>query len=321
MTTRTIYPEFVGTLLTVSTSFLSRDHIVVQQRAASDDFAQFLGTTLAEGVDYAWITDGQIELLTTATGTLDFLIQRITPSEPIVVQQPGVFSSAIANVAVLQAYYLAEEARDLITEGLVDSALRTDLDSLDGLKFTGFIQDAVGAVKRSGLDKARDWVDAEDFGAISGDAGEGEANSAKLQAALDMGVPVMIRRGKNYYFGDRLLVPTGGGFIGGGKLTMLTDAGHFDRAVNAGDQWQMVGVYALEVDDIVLQVEVVMQASASVRTCSPFAVRGCVDPYVDVKLSGFDAPVVPLVAWDSNEGGFARVRGSDCGTSDDSETR
>lgn len=64
-----------------------------------------------------------------------------------------------------------------------DNSLRQDLALPDGLSNTGFIQDAVGAMPRDGLDKMRERASVKDFGL----AGTGSGVTSDHAAALAMG--------------------------------------------------------------------------------------------------------------------------------------
>lgn len=156
----------------------------------------------------------------------------------------------------------------------------------------------------------------EDYSCVAdGDSGSPTDNATNLQTALNAGKgPVYLAPGKSYAFGSQLTIPSRGGFIGGGKLVMLTGTGKFDATTYASPfSTSQLGLYALNKIKPILECEVIMQANASIRTCTPIAVRGCTDPVINAYVSGFkEGCLIPYVCWDSNIRGRAFITGFDC---------
>lgn len=126
MLTRVLHDPLASgaSLIAVPFPFLSREHVKLYSRDHGDGLEQvrFEGTQLAEGVNYTWLSDGQIALVTPADGDTDYLLRRETPKPPLVEQQPGVFSSAKVNLVSRQFQYVAEELDDDAEEALAAAA-------------------------------------------------------------------------------------------------------------------------------------------------------------------------------------------------------
>lgn len=116
MATRSLFtplPEG-STLIPVPSDYIKTDYIKLYSRDHTAGLAQveFEGTELVLGTHYVWHDTGNLELLQPADGDTDYLLQRETPTDPIVTQQPGIFSSNKANLAVQQALDGVEEVKD-----------------------------------------------------------------------------------------------------------------------------------------------------------------------------------------------------------------
>lgn len=297
--------NFVGTgaLSTYSPGFYANasDQIVV----TVDNVVQTIGD------DYVINNLGAsagIDILATFTLDSAVVVSRVTPITQIV--------DTKNNETILED--VLDGALDKLT--MIAQEIDARMALLGAGLTAGFSHSAAYPVATAGR-KMQQFLDPRDapFNAAANGATD---DTAALQAALTLaalsGRKVWLQKGVTYAFGSRLTIPDGGGFIGGGKLLMLTGEGKFSASdYSLPDSWTNVGLYALNMTDVVLECEVEMQANASTRTCSAIAVRGCTNPLIDVQVHGFGAAREPIVAWDSNRGGFARVRGWDCTTSDD----
>ena len=178
MVTRTLYNPLPAaeTDMAVPTDYIDQSYIKVWRRSHAVGLTQttFGGTQLVFGVDYSWLNDGTIRLAVPADGLTDYLVARQTPALPLVEQQPGVFSSAKANLAVNQALNLAEEAGDQVV-GTSDLALRTELATTGAGKggelmalLDGSIPPGYRFNNAQGMANTRkqDFKTARDYGAI-----------------------------------------------------------------------------------------------------------------------------------------------------------
>lgn len=112
-----------------------------------------------------------------------------------------------------------------------DLSLRADLAAGGaglGSELVGVKQAGVGAVTRTLASKMADFVFAEDFGA----AGDGVADdTAELQAALNTGKIVLLRKGASYLISSGLTHVSGSGLVGNGGRAVVkakTGAGGFN---------------------------------------------------------------------------------------------
>jgi hypothetical protein len=207
----------------------------------------------------------------------------------------GKFQNAYLNSA-LSYRCVVKNADGSVTLHDIDpfnpSSALTDLSSPDVGKGADLVAGAVSAAR------------AEDYGALADGAAD---DAAALQDALDTGRLVYLRPDKVYAFGSQLNVPEGGGFFGGGTLKMLTGAGKFDASAYTGAfSSNVTGIYALSVDNIVLECKVEMQANAGIRVCHAIAVRDCQNIRLDVEASSFKEMQYGAIAVDSSTG-FVRA--------------
>lgn len=145
-----------------------------------------------------------------------------------------------------------------------------------------------------------------------GAAGDGSTDDASaLQAALDTGQQVLLQRGVTYAFGTQLTVPAGGGFVGGGKLLMLTGTGKFDDAAY-GSARAFAGLLLDGVDNAVVAAEIEMQTNAGIRVCNPVSVVSSENVSLDLEVHDFKEAQNGLVSWDSNVGGYVKLYAHDC---------
>lgn len=95
-------------------------------------------------------------VITSHTQTVDYLGQpyQLKPSIPV----------SISNPYTVTGNWAAESQNFKLVG---DNSLRQDLSSPEGLSLSGFIQEGEGAVRRTGLEKARDIVSVFDFGLIA----------------------------------------------------------------------------------------------------------------------------------------------------------
>lgn len=187
MTSRTLYTPLANgvALMATPTEYISRDYIHIYRRVHSTDTTSFIGTEMAEGVDFNWTSQGTVTLTVPSDGNTDYLIQRDTPDTPIVQQSPGVFSSSIANLAVLQAIHIAQESEDR-GQGYNDAFLRAQLAASTGAAMVGIalglgdlvgrtVQDAIFARGRAAPiagSKARiNWLREDALAALEDVAG------------------------------------------------------------------------------------------------------------------------------------------------------
>lgn len=113
------------TLLAVPFSYISSAHVQVIPRtqaqreagAAFDPLDAFV-----EGVDYTFPSAGQVSLTVDTDGVTDYEVRRVTPTEALATQQPGVLSSEKVNLVDRQALYRTEEAADRL-DALASRAL------------------------------------------------------------------------------------------------------------------------------------------------------------------------------------------------------
>jgi hypothetical protein len=101
-------------------------------------------------------------------------------------------------------------------------------------------------------------------------AGNGTTDdAAALQSALNTGKLVYLDPSLTFAFGTRLLPPSGGGFIGGGTLLMLTGTGKFDASDYVSSSYdRTIGIYAEGLSNITINAKIQMQANAAIRTCN-----------------------------------------------------
>jgi hypothetical protein len=163
------------------------------------------------------------------------------------------------------------------------------------------------ALARSAAPASDPTVDPKDFGA----KGDGHTDDASaLQAALNTGKRVSLRPGLDYAFGAMLRIPDGGGFVGGGLLTMLTGPGKFDKADYSGAP--EVGLFVDSVSNVSIEARIRMQTSDGIRTCSAIWVRGCSNVELDVEAWGFKETRFGVIEWNSNRGGTVKANVHDC---------
>jgi len=173
---------------------------------------------------------------------------------------------------------------------------------------TGGSQSApILALARIAAPTSDQTADPKDFGA----KGDGHADdAAALQAALNTGKRVWLHPGVDYAFGRMLKIPAGGGFVGGGLLTMLTGPGKFDKADYSGNP--EVGLFIESVSNIAVEARIRMQANDGIRTCSAIWVRGCTNVALDVEAWGFKETRFGVIEWNSNRGGSVKAHVHDC---------
>lgn len=139
-------------------------------------------------------------------------------------------------------------------------------------------------------------------------AGNGTTDdAAALQSALNTGKLVYLDPSLTFAFGTRLLPPSGGGFIGGGTLLMLTGTGKFDAANYAASYDRLIGIYVDNVSNVRIEANIKMQANAGVRTCNPIWVRQCTNVQLDVEISGFKEMFFGAIEWNSNNEGYVKA--------------
>ncbi len=149
----------------------------------------------------------------------------------------------------------------------------------------------------------------EDFGA----KGDGVSDDAEaLQAALNSGKRVWLKRGSDWAFGSQLIVPTGSGFVGGGTLTMLTGTGKFDQSDFKKHYTTYAGLYLHSVSNVRIEASVKMQASPDIRTCHAVWVQNCSHIELDMEVWGFKEARFGIVEWNTNSGGHVRLNVHDC---------
>lgn len=116
MSTQNLYSPLANgqVLLAVPFDIINRDYISVRTRPhyLATEQLTFIGLELVEGSDYTWISDGQIQLTVPANGNTDYLVERVTPRNPLTVFQAGAFSSARANLNATQTEHTQEEQDD-----------------------------------------------------------------------------------------------------------------------------------------------------------------------------------------------------------------
>lgn len=134
MSSRVIYPSPTAgtTLLAYPSQYINRDYVKVYTRPSADASSQVVfptDTPLDPGVDYTWLSSGQIQLATPADGDTDYMVQRETPFPALVTQQPGVLSSAKVNLIATQYGHVTEELGDQVADlaATSDSALGRSL--------------------------------------------------------------------------------------------------------------------------------------------------------------------------------------------------
>jgi hypothetical protein len=163
------------------------------------------------------------------------------------------------------------------------------------------------ALARTAASAPHQTVDPKDFGA----RGDGRTDdSAALQAALSSGKRVWLEPGVDYAFGQKLSVPDGGGFVGGGLLTMLTGPGKFDKTDYSGDP--EVGLLIESVSNVAVEARIRMQPNDAIRTCSAIWVRGCTNVELNVEAWGFKETRFGVIEWNSNVGGSVKANVHDC---------
>lgn len=149
---------------------------------------------------------------------------------------------------------------------------------------------------------------------IYGAAGDGDTDDqAALALALATGKRVYLAHGLTYAFGRQLTIPNNGGFVGGGKLKMLTGAGKFDAADYAGGRaTNKVGILIDGKENVTVEAIIEMEGNAGIRTCNPISVVSSTNIHIDVEVSGFKEAQYGLVSWDTNVGGFVKIYAHDC---------
>lgn len=213
MSTRALYNPLPSGQrdMAVPSDYIDTDFIKVYSRNHTVGLTQtvFSGTLLVEGTHYTFLNPGMIRLTTPADGNTDYLIARHTQVLPLVTQQPGVFSSAKVNLAILQALHLAEEAQDGL-ETPSDLTLRTELaTALAGLgsDMVATVLALTGATARTARQKMGDAVSVKDFGA----KGDNVAfDVAAFQLAADSGAPSIYVPAGIYYLPDAVNINTEG---------------------------------------------------------------------------------------------------------------
>jgi hypothetical protein len=140
-------------------------------------------------------------------------------------------------------------------------------------------------------------------------AGNGTTDdAAALQSALNTGKLVYLDPSLTFAFGTRLLPPSGGGFIGGGTLLMLTGTGKFDASDYVSSSYdRTIGIYAEGLSNITINAKIQMQANAAIRTCNAIWIRNCTNVNLDVEISGFKEMRFGAIEWNSNKGGNVRA--------------
>jgi hypothetical protein len=175
-----------------------------------------------------------------------------------------------------------------------------------------YVASGTGAVGRTAKSKLDQIVFPEDYGAVADGETTATDNAAALQKALNTGKTVWLQPGLTYAFGSQLTPPSGGGFVGRGKLLMLTGAGKFDHADYTSPVLTYSGILMEGLGDIKIEARIQMQTNAGIRTCNPIWVRNCTDVHLDVECWGFKEARYGLVEWNSNVGGSVRLNAHDC---------
>jgi len=160
-----------------------------------------------------------------------------------------------------------------------------------------------GAVTRTSKAKLDQVISPEDFG--NSTVGDGVSdNTVALQAALNTGKQVYLPKEKTYAFGTRLTIPTGGGFIGGGKLLMLTGAGKFDSANYADVKDRKIGLWIENANDVVVQAHIALQPFTGTRTANAIYVFNSDNVDLDVEISNFKESEYGLIEWNGSDDGY-----------------
>lgn len=173
-----------------------------------------------------------------------------------------------------------------------------------------FLQSGAGAKKRTAQNKARETVSPLDFGATGDGATD---DTAALAAALATGKLVYLDPTKTYAFGSQLTPPSNGGFVGFGKLKMLTGTGKFDAAAyGSAFASNITGVFIDGKVDTRIEAIFEMESNAGIRVCNPVSVRSSTNVTVIGEASGFKEMQHGALSWDSNVGGYVRWFAHDC---------
>lgn len=153
-------------------------------------------------------------------------------------------------------------------------------------------------------------VDPRWFGATADGSTD---DRAALANALATGKKVYLAPWLTYAFGSQLTPPSNGGFVGGGKLKMLTGTGKFDKAdYTGGRATNKVGILIDGKTNVTVEAIIEMETNAGIRTCNPISVVSSTNIHIDVEVSGFKEAQYGLVSWDTNVGGFVKLYAHDC---------
>ncbi len=149
----------------------------------------------------------------------------------------------------------------------------------------------------------------EEFGA----KGDGRSDdAAALQAALNSGKRVWLKRGSIWAFGSQLVVPSGSGFVGGGTLTMLTGDGMFDQSDFNEHYATYAGLYLQSVSNVRIEAGLKMQANPGIRSCHAVWVQNSSNIELEMEIWGFKEARFGIVEWNTNLGGHVKLNVHDC---------
>ncbi|SLK03712.1 hypothetical protein [Novosphingobium mathurense] len=193
------------------------------------------------------------------------------------------------------------------------SALLASTASSKGAGLVGFSHAATYAASTVGK-KLQQIVDPRD--APYNAAGDGATDDyTPLASALASGKKVWLEPGVTYAFGTQLAYSVdNSGFIGGGKLLMLTGTGEFDAADYTGTySTNRTGILIDGITNPVLDAIIEMETNASVRTCNAVTVVSCTNPNIKVEAYGFKEAKYGIVEANSNTGGVIDANVHDCG--------